>query len=82
MIEYYTIKHFGNSKKMLLEGVDGRVVDYDPIFRNLILNARKHNKALRIPNDVKKFKLAGMVDMEMFETARKEYLNSKELNDK
>jgi hypothetical protein len=81
LTNYYIIKHFGNSKKMLLEGIDGRVVDYDPSFRNLVLNARKHNKAIRLPSDIKKSKLAGVVDMELFEAARTEYNKSKETND-
>jgi hypothetical protein len=74
MVEYYIIKHMGGNKKMMLEGIDGRVVHYDPIYRNLVLGARKkENMAIRLPTDIKNNKLKGLVPIELFNEARKKY---------
>ena len=75
MIKYY-IPVKTEDKKVCLEGIDGGFINIDPLFKNVVARARKHNKAVRLPDNIKNIKLADIVELDIFYKSREDYLKN------
>jgi hypothetical protein len=64
MVKYY--KPVIVNKKILVEDIEGNLIDYNPIFKKIVVLARKKNMAVRLPTDEKNIKLASVVDITIF----------------
>jgi len=76
LIKYY-IPVKKEDKRIYLEGIDGGFINIDPLYKNIVARAKKYKKAIRIPDNIKLIKLADVVDIELFYSARSEFINNK-----
>lgn len=70
MVKYY--KPVLVKSKLMLEDINGCLTEYNPKFKSIVVAARKNNLAIRLPLDEKNIKLAGVVNIELFDKNRDE----------